>query len=208
VTQFELAFDESVRALLSKLANEGMLNAARGFSGMVGEPISVSGSAAQLVPLAALPEMLGGPENEAVGIYLRATGDLPGQIMLVVPFEKALELCDMLLGVSEGTTQSFGTLERSALQELGNVAASFFLNSMANALSRDTRPSPPAVMVDMIGAILDIVVATAGGQSEHVLMLQAVFMRAGRGVDCSFWMLPDPAALQELAQYQALGHAH
>jgi hypothetical protein len=53
-------------------------------------------------------------------------------------------------------------------------------------------------MVDMVGAILDIVVATAGGVNEHVLLMHANFMDGARFVQTDFWVIPDMKALQEL----------
>jgi hypothetical protein len=55
-------------------------------------------------------------------------------------------------------------------------------------------------MVDMVGAILDVVVATAGGISENVFLMQACFMDGTRGVEANFWVIPDMVALQTLVK--------
>jgi len=133
---------------------------------------------------------------EAIGIYLRAEGGLSGQIMLIIPYQKAMELVDLMMENEPGTTQSIGSLERSALAEVGNQAGTFFLNTLAAITGRDIRPTPPAVMVDMIGAILDIIIATMGGISEHVLLLQANLENGDREVETNFWVIPDPETLK------------
>ena len=86
--------------------------------------------------------------------------------MLVIPIQRALELVDLLMGQTIGTSKTFGSLERSALAEVGNLTATFFMNSVAKISGIGLRPTPPAVMVDMVGAILDIIIATTGGISE------------------------------------------
>jgi hypothetical protein len=58
-------------------------------------------------------------------------------------------------------------------------------------------------MVDMVGAILDIIVATAGGISEQVLLMQANFMDGPRSVEANFWVIPDMNALQNLLKKNA-----
>jgi chemotaxis protein CheC len=63
-------------------------------------------------------------------------------------------------------------------------------------LGMETRPTPPAVMVDMVGAILDVIIATAAGIGEHVLMLSATFMQGDREAEASFWVIPDPRVLE------------
>ncbi len=193
-------FDDHLHELLRIMAAEGIRNAAAGLSGMVGAEITVTDPHIRLVPMTDIPTLLGGPEEEAVGIYLQAQGDVQGQIMLIMPCDKALELVDMLMEQPLGTTQQLGALERSALAEVGNMTASFFLNAVAKRLHLDIRPSPPAVMVDMVAAILDIVAAISGGVSEHVLLMQGAFMRDGREVEVNFWVLPDPGALAAFAE--------
>jgi len=200
-----MEFDEKLLDMLKIITTEGFRNAADGFSGMVGRKIEVSNPTLELVPLLTIPKMVGGIEDDAVGVYLRFDGDIPGQIMMVIPYQKALELSDLLMGVPQGATQALGTLERSALGELGNLCGSFFLNSIAKTAGASFRPSPPAVMVDMVGAILDIVVATVGGVSEHVLLVHANFTEGARVVETNFYVIPDMKALHTLVQKN---HAH
>jgi len=193
-------FDGRLRELLQTMAAEGIGNAMKGFAGMVGQPIQVSQPQVRLVPVTDIPGLLGGPEKEAVGIYLRAYGEMAGQIVLVLAYTKALELVDLILGNPRGTVQSLGSLERSALAELGNLTGTFFLNAVAATTGFGSRPTSPAVMVDMVGAILDVVVATYGGVGKHVLLLQVAFLSAEREVQADFWVIPDPAALEGFAK--------
>lgn len=193
-------FDENLLNMLKTITDEGFRNAAEGFSVMVGHKIEVGNPNLELVPLLTIPSMVGGIEDDAVGVYLRFEGDMPGQIMMVIPLRKALELSDLLIGLAPGSTQVLGMLERSALGELGNLCGSFFLNSIAKTVGASFRPSPPAVMVDMVGAILDVVVATVGGVSEHVLLFHANFHEGTRFVETDFWVIPDMKSLHDLAQ--------
>jgi chemotaxis protein CheC len=193
-----ISIDKHLLERLNLIAKEGVDHAAYGFSSMVGRKIQFSKPAATLVPILTIQKFVGRPDEDAVGIYLRFGGDLAGQIMMIVPHQKALELSDLLMGVPQGTTQHLGSLERSALGELGNLCGSFFLNTIARMVSADFRPSPPAVMVDMVGAILDIVVATTGGVAEQALLMQTNFMDGSRCVEADFWVIPDMNSLQEL----------
>ena len=201
--QDTIPFDHELLEMLKAITSEGIKNAARGFSGMVGHKIEVSNPVASLVPLLGIAQIVGGPENEAVGIYLRIEGDLLGQIMMIIPYQKALELVDLLMDLPEGTTQHLGSMERSALGELGKMRGAFFLNSLAKMVGANIRPTPPAVIVDMVGAILDIIIATTGGVSEHVLLMQANFMEGLRSVEADFWVIPDLKALQLLLKKNA-----
>lgn len=197
-------FDKKLSSALQTIAQEGIHNAARGFSGLLGQTLTVVNPTVRLVPLFDIPSMSGGPEREAIGIYLRAEGDLSGQIMMIIPYQKALELVDLLLGEPIGTTTQLGSYERSALAEVGNQAGTFFLNSVAKIISVSLRPSPPAVMVDMVGAILDIIVATHGGITDQVMLLQADIMNGDRSIETNFWVIPEMRSLKTLLQERSV----
>jgi chemotaxis protein CheC len=192
-------FNEKLVEILQIIANEGISNAAKGLSSMMGQALTVTQPQVKTVKVKEIPAILGGPEKEAVGIYLKAEGDMTGHFMLIVPLEKAYELVDMLMEQPLGTTTELGSMERSALAEVGNLTAAFFLNAVEAITHISARPTPPAVMVDMVGAILDIIVATTGGVGEHVLTFQATFACGGRKVDTDFWVIPDPATLKKFA---------
>jgi len=195
--------EPQVMEKLKMVAVEGVESAAYGFTKMVGRKILPSQSSVRVVPLLEIPRLLNGPGDDAVGIYLRFKGDLVGQIMLIVPIEKVSTLVDLLMGSPQGTTQEMGSFEKSALGELGNLCGTFFLNALAKAVEASFRPSPPAVMVDMIGALLDIVVATSGDASNHVLLVQASLADEARLVEVAFWATPDMHTLQSLIEIRS-----
>jgi chemotaxis protein CheC len=190
--------DENFITKMRVIAARGFTNSAKGLSMMIGQELSVSSPDVNMVPLADIAEILGGPENDAVGVYLRIEGDLSGQVMLVIPYQQALELCDMVMDSPNGTTQELGKMERSALSEIGNLTGAFFLNAIAELTNISSHPSPPAVMVDMVGSILDVVVATMGAISDQVLMFKAAFKIGERKLKADFWIIPDPITLDKL----------
>jgi chemotaxis protein CheC len=190
--------DEKLLAKMRIVASKGFSNSAKGLSQMIGQELSVHSPDVDLVPITAIADMLGGPDNDAVGVYLRIEGDLTGQIMMVIGYQQALEFCDMVLDLSAGTTQDFGRMERSALSEIGNLTGTFFLNAIFEITGLTSMPSPPAVMVDMVGSILDVVVATMGAISDQIMMFKAVFQIGERKIQADFWIIPDPTTLEKL----------
>jgi chemotaxis protein CheC len=195
--------DKDMLEKLQSIADKSVINAAHGFSGMVGRQIHVNKATAEVVPVLTIPQIAGKADEDAVGIYLRFKGDLDGQMMMIIPYQKALELVDLMMEVSPGTTGHLGSLERSALGELGNLCGSFFLNAVSSLTYAQFQPTPPAVMVDMAGAILDVVVATTGGISENALLMQASFLDGSRCVEADFWVIPDMNSLSEMLKMSA-----
>jgi chemotaxis protein CheC len=198
MTQESRKVDENFISKMRVIASRGFKNSAKGLSKMIGQELSMNSPDVNMVPLADIAEILGGPENDAVGVYLRIEGDLSGQVMLVIPYQQALELCDMVMDAPPGTTHELGKMERSALSEIGNLTGAFFLNAIAELTNISSHPSPPAVMVDMVGSILDVVVATMGAISDQALMFKAAFHIGERRLQADFWIIPDPVTLEKL----------
>ncbi len=170
----------------------GMENAARGLSGMLGRTITTGTSQAKVVRFSELYADIGHPETGMVGIYLLMQGDLSGQAILILTVESALDMVDLLMEDPPGTSTSLGDLERSALGEVGNLTVAYFLNAMSSLTGRDLRPSPPAVMADMLGAILNVLATTAGMTGDELLIIETVIQDPkDKLVEARFWVIPD-----------------
>lgn len=173
------------------VTGQGTVVAMEGLSTLVGRPIRMSVPHVSKVPIRDIAERVGGPEELVVAVYLLAFGDLTGHILLILPHAGALRLVDMLMELLEGTTQQLTPLEESALGEVGNISACLLLNFIAAALGIVARPSPPAVMVDMAGAVLDTVVSHFCEDQDELLLLETVFHGPDRQVQIHFWIIPD-----------------
>ena len=185
-----------LEALLQTLAQEGLSNAAHGLSAFVGQEIQLTRPRVTVIPIADVSKIMGGPETLAVGIYMAVNGDMDGHIILLLKRQDAAELVDLLMDQPPGTTTSLGPLERSALAEVGNLTGALFLNSVASLCGLSARPSPPAVIEDMVGAILDVVVVAVGAISENIVAIETVFQKLDRQVQVLFWVIPNLDALR------------
>jgi chemotaxis protein CheC len=106
--------------------------------------------------------------------------------------QTAFDLIDMLLGQTPGSTTELSDMERSVLGEVGNIMGSFFLNHLSNASGHSLQPSPPAVLMDMAGAILEVATVSVLEQSEHTYVIETVFETSDRQVAGSFLVMPVP----------------
>lgn len=197
-------FDAIPSSRWEGLLQTAMQGAARGLSEFVGHSVKITTLRVETVPLAQLAAYAGDPEAEAVGVYLLIEGDVCGQALLLMSPPAALNLVDMLLDAPPGATRRLGELECSALAEVGNLTVSYFLNAVAAFLEKPAslHPSPPAVMVDMLGAILDVVAAPEADVCDDLLVVETAFAQAtgtytdaGRAAPVRLWVLPAPAAL-------------
>jgi chemotaxis protein CheC len=65
-------------------------------------------------------------------VSLPARGKVEGNILLMFSQEDAFDLCDLLFKREPGTTKELTELDKSALQELGNIICGTYFSSLAN----------------------------------------------------------------------------
>ena len=106
--------------------------------------------------------------------------------------QTAFDLVDLLLGQAPGTTKELSDMEQSVLGEVGNIMGSFFLNHLANTTGQALQPSPPAVLMDMAGAILEVATVSVLEQSEYTYVIDTVFETSDRQVAGTFLVMPIP----------------
>ncbi|MCC6174134.1 MAG: hypothetical protein IT305_02420 [Chloroflexi bacterium] len=166
-------------------------SAARALSEMAFREIAAISPEVRMVNLTEVAMVAGDPERAVLAVYLGVQGDIPGHILLAFSEPMALGLVDMLLGQPEGTTVELGDLEVSALAEAGNVAGSFFLTTVADWAGLVLPPTPPVVIHEMCGAILDTLAATLALEAhEQAMLIDAQFSCDGQIVEASFFMFP------------------
>ena len=185
------------------LVRHGTDNAIAGLSQMLERDVAITSLNASKIPVYDIPDLFGGRDAVTVGIYLAVTGCADGHMFLIYPPPIALGLVDLLLGETPGTTQTLDELEASALGEMGNIMGSFFLNALADLCCLDLMPSPPAVMMDMAGAILSAILADLSQESDETLIVEASFSVAGEEIDGNFVVMPSPNLLQILLEHCA-----
>ena len=182
----------------AELVSRGTENAMSGLSQMIGQEIEVTSFRLRRIPVADIPQMVGGPEAISVGIYLTVTGAADGHLMLIYDPRIAYAFVDLLLGQPIGTTSELGAMEESALAEMGNIIGAFFLSALADETGLTLLPSPPSVMADMAGALLDVVTADILLTQDDTFVAESSFQVAGQQVDGMFFVMPSEQLLEAL----------
>jgi chemotaxis protein CheC len=173
-------------------------------SDMAGIQIQVTSSSLDLVPLAQVPSAVGSPDAVAVGIYVAMTGDGVGHILLLMDESVAQQLAGALLFEDASSVCITDELPASALAEAGNVSCSAFMNLLGDATGLRLEATPPAVVQDMRGAIVDAIVAEVALLGDEALVigthftLPSVDSGKDRTLDTRFLVIPSPETLEQL----------
>ena len=191
---------------------QGLMRAGLALAEMTGHEIIVAAPDVRRCSPADVIAMAGGPETVVVGVYVGICGSLSGHALLMLPPDGARRLARILL---EGMVQpagddsgpedplAFSSLELSALQEVGNVTISAFLNELGMHLHEPVMPSVPQAIVEMAGAILDAVLVDLSVEADQVLAARAAFIEGYDAIEGTLLVLPRPESLGTLLE--ALG---
>jgi chemotaxis protein CheC len=154
---------------------------------------------ARVLPFAEAVEATGPPEAEVTGIVLGVTGELVATVLLLVPPADARRLVS-ILGVDPGDE-----LAASALGEIGNVVGTSYLNALAGMTGIEMEPTPPATATDMLGAIVESVLAGHAAGGDVALLLDSALEVEGEDCSVSFVLVPDQGGVDLLLSRLGLG---
>ncbi len=183
---------------LREVGNIGAGHAATALSGLLNRPVGMAVPQARLVPIYDLPQLYGAAESLICAVLVRAEGDFSCNLVFMMEEEKALELADLLVGAfCCDDEEMLHQLRDSALSEVGNIVLGAFVNSLSAFTGFPLPVSVPAIAHDMLGALLDVIVAIYGISGDVALVVQTAL--AVKGIDGELGghilMVPDPGKL-------------
>jgi chemotaxis protein CheC len=177
---------------LRELANIGSGTASTALSSMLGRSVDITVPSAKVLPMAEAVGSIGDPEAEATGIALGVIGDMPATVLLLFSPNDAAQMCGFL-GVESGTE-----IGESALMEIGNIVGASYLNALGTMTGMELEPTPPAAASDMLGAIVETVLAERAGAGDVALLLDTDLVVEGSDASISFLLVPDAGGVDQL----------
>jgi chemotaxis protein CheC len=172
---------------------------------MLGEKVEMSLPKVEIVPLADIPSMSGSPDTPVVGGVVDMSGDLTGQIMMILGIKEARNMANAICGgecaADEVSPDSLTELGMSALGEVMNILAGSYLSAISTLTGLVIIPSIPYVCVDMVGSVLSIVAIECGEAGDSALLFRTSFSNVQDSIACDFFLLPDRESYKKLMDH-------
>jgi chemotaxis protein CheC len=175
---------------------------------MTGQAVEITTPLVRRFSTDEIVDLVGGPGTPVVAVYLGMVGGISGHCLVLLAPEGAHRLAQILLAGLLGPGElpmeassdelCYDELELSALQEAGNVTISAFLNELGMHLHEPVQPTPPQVVIEMAGAVLDAVLLDLVSEQDQVLAAKTTFSEGGRAIDGTLFVLPRPDSLRVL----------
>jgi chemotaxis protein CheC len=194
----ELHFTEMQRSALLEIANIGSSHAATALSQLLGRPVEIGYSEALLTVLAEAIDRIGAPMSRSAIVDTPVAGD-GGSVLLVFPDDAAEQLCGLL-----GTTLD-DDMGRSALQEIGNILASSYLNAIVQLTGLELEPEPPSVEIDLLGALIARSGASSGNPMDPTVLMRSNLTIESSDARFSFLFVPRLGSVETLLEALGVG---
>ena len=177
---------------LRELANIGSGTASTALSSMLGRSVDISVPNAKALPFAEAVEAAGPAEQDITAIVLGIVGEMAGTVLLLVPPADADAMCRML-GVEPDDEFAL-----SALGEIGNIVGTSYINALASMTGIEIEPTPPGTATDMLGAVVESVLAAHADAGDFALLLDSDLRVEGEDCAISFLLVPDQGGVEVL----------
>lgn len=177
--------------VLREIGNIGAGNAVTALARLLDRRVEMKVPIVKILEFHEVSETLGGAEIPVVGILLKMTGDLTGNIMFILQQRAAAMLVNMLMGRPLETDQEFDEMDISALKEIGNILTGSYLSALSALTNLKIMPSIPDLAIDMAGAILSVPAIEFGKVGDTVLYIETEFAEGNEKVVGDFFLVPD-----------------
>ncbi|MGV8146371.1 MAG: chemotaxis protein CheC [Alkaliphilus sp.] len=176
--------------VLREIGNIGAGNAATSLSKLMQKKIDMSVPLVRILELNEVAAALGGEENTVAGIYFQISGDINGFIMFLLDIESSKTLTNLLMG-REDSSNELDEMDKSALQEVGNILSGAYVSSLSSLTNLSINISVPSLCIDMAGAILSVPAIYFSQISDKILLINTALNEGDDLVNANFLLIPD-----------------
>lgn len=158
---------------LKEVANIGTGNAARALSELIGKRVDMSVPKVEMIDLEDVPFYFGHPETPVCAILSSCEKHLEANLVFIIDAEDAQALAQMLLekiSIAMDPAQ-LDEIRESALAEAGNIVLGAFISAIGDLMNLQLDLSVPSVALDMLGAIMDVMVAIFGATGDTAFVI-------------------------------------
>jgi chemotaxis protein CheC len=113
-------------------------------------------------------------------------------MMFLLKIESAETLAKIILsGMDVGDGDGLNDIQKSAIQEIGNIMTGSYLGSLAGLTNKVFIPSVPYLSIDMANAILSVPAIEFGKVADTALFIETAFGGDSYDINGYFLLVPD-----------------
>jgi chemotaxis protein CheC len=184
--------------VLKEIGNIGAGNAATSLGMILNAEVNIQLPNVLITGFDTAVNALGGAEAMTVGVLLNFSGEANGMIMFLLGMDDAQNITSILVQDDAGGEEGLSDIKRSAIQEIGNILGSAYINSIAQLTGLRIDVSIPYIAIDMAGALLSVPIIQFGAVGDKVLFIEESFYTDERKLNSNVIMFAEVDTLQSI----------
>jgi len=156
--------------VFNEMTRDGTQRAADNVEMMTGIGTEAEVTRLSFAPIEDVPKQVG--TDTYVGTVVEFTGVPSGFLLVLFDEASAVQVAEAMTPV-ELDAEELTDRHKNAIEELGNIMTSGFVDGWANVLQTSVDHTPPRLVHDMGRAIVDPLAAQVGQHQEHAFIIES-----------------------------------
>jgi chemotaxis protein CheY-P-specific phosphatase CheC len=179
--------------VFDEMTRQGAERAAENVSSMTGIETDVDVSRLSFVPIEDVPNTA--RDEVYVGTVMEFTGTPGGYLAILFDEPSARTIVDATVPMA--LDDPLGDMGESAIEEMGNIMTSGFIDGWANVLQTSIDHTPPELVHDLGTAILSPIAGRLGQSQEYAFLMDSTVVTPEGEFNCEIYAIPDERKLKE-----------
>ena len=179
--------------VFDEMTRQGAERAAENVSSMTGIETDVDVSRLSFVPIEDVPNTA--RDEVYLGTVMEFKGTPGGYLAILFDEPSARTIVDATVPME--LDEPLGDMGESAIQEMGNIMTSGFIDGWANVLQTSIDHTPPELVHDLGTAILSPIAGRLGQSQEYAFLMDSTVVTPEGEFNCEIYAIPDEQKLKE-----------
>jgi len=200
IEDFRVDLNDNQKDALRELGNIGASHAATTLSTMLNTPIMLNVPEISIVDLHDINQQI--EQGLAAMVIFTMEGQMAkaGYVILHVPQESVIQMTSIMLGLPIEPDRPLNEMDESAINEIGNIMVSAFLDGTAELLGIIMLPSPPRTIFDHPKNVFDLVIKESNILYDNVVFFKTELICDEHELNLNIFMLPNPPVLLDIVR--------
>lgn len=160
------------RDTLKEVGSIGASSASTALSKLTGELILVDMTKLEVLSLDNIPDLLGDPKEDVVGIIFTIGGELEGSMACLCKQKLARAIADMVRKQKVGTTEKMDDYTEDLIKEVGNILVGAYITALSNLSKMSMVESTPNFMVGKTEGILKRAIKRVADDLNEIIVIE------------------------------------
>ncbi len=191
-------YNEIYIDVLKEISNIGSAHATTSLASLLKNVLKMKVPTVKVVKITDISTLLGDEEQLVAATLIGMKGDVSGIMMNLMDEPTTLKILKIILNKEETSLMNLDEVEKSLLQEIGNILTSAYVSALADLTNLKITPSIPNLAVDMAAAILSVPALQYSIDNDEILLIETQFYNDVDTLSGYYLMIPTEESFKKI----------